>query len=105
MNLNNLKDLSVKIYPKELGEVVISVSMEQGGLKAVIKAANKDTVDLLNLGLRDINEKLSQNNVKIQSLDIALYNEDTTFFANGNKQQQQQQFKENNNKNFTLGLA
>lgn len=104
MSLNNLKDLSVKIYPKELGEVVISVSMEQGGLKAVIKAANKDTVDLLNLGLRDINDKLSQNNVKIQSLDIALYNEDTTFFANGNKQQQQQQFNENNNKKFTLDI-
>lgn len=91
MDLNGIKDLSVKIYPKELGEVLISVTMEQGALKAVIKATNKDAVEMLNLGLRDINEKINLNNSKIQSVDIGLYNEDTTYFANGNLSQEQHQ--------------
>ncbi|MPM80570.1 hypothetical protein SDC9_127618 [bioreactor metagenome] len=91
MDLNGIKDLSVKIYPKELGEVLISVTMEQGALKAVIKATNKEAAEMLNLGLRDINEKINLNNSKIQSVDIGLYNEDTTYFANGNLSQEQHQ--------------
>ncbi|MEG0772974.1 flagellar hook-length control protein FliK [Clostridium sp.] len=105
MDVNSIKDLSVKIYPKELGEVLISVTMEQGALKAVIKATNKDAVDILNLGLRDINEKLNLNNVKIESVDIGLYKDDTTYFSSGSFEQQQQasqEFKEKTaNKSYT----
>lgn len=97
MDLNGVKDLSVKIYPKELGEVFISVTMEQGALKASIKATNKDAVDMLNLGLKDINEKLNLNNSKVQSVDIGLYSQDTTYFSNGNfNEQHQQQFRQAN---------
>jgi len=86
MDKNGIKDLTVKIYPKELGEISISVSMEQGALKAMIKATSKETVEMLALGLKDINEKLNGNNIKIQSVDIGLYEEDTTYYAHGNSQ-------------------
>lgn len=86
MDKNGVKDLTVKIYPKELGEISISVSMEQGALKAMIKATSKETVEMLALGLKDINEKLNGNNIKIQSVDIGLYEEDTTYFAHENSQ-------------------
>ncbi len=86
MDKNGVKDLTVKIYPKELGEISISVSMEQGALKAMIKATSKETVEMLALGLKDINEKLNGNNIKIQSVDIGLYEEDTTYYAHGNSQ-------------------
>lgn len=86
MDKNGVKDLTVKIYPKELGEISISVSMEQGTLKAMIKATSKETVEMLALGLKDINEKLNGNNIKIQSVDIGLYEEDTTYFAHENSQ-------------------
>lgn len=86
MDKNGVKDLTVKIYPKELGEISISISMEQGALKAMIKAASKETVEMLALGLKDINEKLNGNNIKIQSVDIGLYEEDTTYYAHGNNQ-------------------
>jgi flagellar hook-length control protein FliK len=104
MNVNNIKDLSVKIYPKELGEVVISVTMEQGSLKAMIKATNKDTVDLLNFGLRDLNDKLTTNNIKIESLDIGLYNEDTTFFSKEGNRGQEQQSQESSNKKYSFEI-
>ncbi len=86
MDKNGVKDLTVKIYPKELGEISISVSMEQGALKAMIKATSKETVEMLALGLKDINEKLNGNNIKIQSVDIGLYEEDTTYYAHENSQ-------------------
>ncbi|WP_346928339.1 flagellar hook-length control protein FliK [Clostridium sp.] len=86
MDKNGVKDLTVKIYPKELGEISISVSMEQGALKAMIKATSKETVEMLALGLKDINEKLNGNNIKIQSVNIGLYEEDTTYFAHENNQ-------------------
>jgi len=86
MDKNGVKDLTVKIYPKELGEISISVSREQGALKAMIKATSKETVEMLALGLKDINEKLNGNNIKIQSVDIGLYEEDTTYYAHGNNQ-------------------
>ncbi len=86
MDKNGVKDLTVKIYPKELGEISISVSMEQGALKAMIKATSKETVEMLALGLKDINEKLNGNNIKIQSVDIGLYEEDTTYYAHENNQ-------------------
>ncbi len=86
MDKNGVKDLTVKIYPKELGEISISVSMEQGALKAMIKATSKETVEMLALGLKDINEKINGNNIKIQSVDIGLYEEDTTYYAHENSQ-------------------
>lgn len=86
MDKSGVKDLTVKIYPKELGEVTISVSMEQGALKAMIKATSKETVEMLALGLKDINEKLNGNNIKIESVNIGLYEEDTTYFARENAQ-------------------
>ncbi len=86
MDKNGVKDLTVKIYPKELGEVSISVSMEQGALKAMIKTTSKEAAEILSLGLKDINEKLSGSNIKIESVDIGLYEEDATYFAHENRQ-------------------
>jgi flagellar hook-length control protein FliK len=86
MDKNGVKDLTVKIYPKELGEVSISVSMEQGTLKAMIKATSKETVEMLSLGLKDMNEKLNGNSIKIESVNIELYEEDTTYFTHENSQ-------------------
>ncbi|MEG0133729.1 MAG: flagellar hook-length control protein FliK [Clostridium sp.] len=86
MDKNGIKDLTVKIYPKELGEVSISVSMEQGTLKAMIKATSKEAVDMLALGLKDINEKIGSTDIKIQSVDIGLYEDDTTYFAQQNRE-------------------
>lgn len=86
MDKNGIKDLTVKIYPKELGEISISVSMEQGALKAMIKATSKETIEMLSLGLKDINEKLNGSNIKIESVNIGLYEEDSTYFAHENNQ-------------------
>lgn len=83
MELNNMKDLTVKINPKELGEVVIRLTMEAGAMKATITAANKEAYNLLNSNLSDMTNKLQNSDIKVQSLALNIYNEDTTFFKDG----------------------
>lgn|GEM_PF-3059123 len=93
MDVNNLKELSVKIIPKDLGEVVIRLSMENGVMKANITAANKDTYNLLNSQLPAINSELAKQNMTIQNFSLSLYNGDNFLFSgdgssNGNGKQQ-----------------
>lgn len=99
MDQNGIKDLTVKIYPKELGQVTISIVMEQGALKANIKATSKEAVDLLSSGLREINEKIGTQNIKIESVNIGLYENDTTYFS-GEKKHFDGQQRENENSNL-----
>lgn len=88
MELNNMKDLTVRINPKELGEVVIRLTMEAGAMKATITAANKEAFNLLNSNLADMTNKLQNSDIKVQSLALNIYNEDTTFFKDGSNNQQ-----------------
>jgi flagellar hook-length control protein FliK len=92
MEINNVKDLTVKMNPKELGEITIKIIVESGIMKASISAQNKDTYNLLNQNIQDISDRLKSMDIKIQSLDINIY-EDSTFFnknsngRNGNGEQ------------------
>jgi len=92
MELNNIKDLTVKMNPKDLGEITIKLTMESGIMKASISALNKDTYNLLNQNFQDISDKLKTLDIKIQSLDINIY-EDSTFFnkdSNGKNRNDEQ---------------
>ena len=82
MEDNNVKDMTVKIMPKELGEVMIKITSDSGIMKATITATNKDTYNLLNSNLHEISNSLNNNHIKIHSLDINIYNNDTTYFSN-----------------------
>ncbi|MBE6077710.1 flagellar hook-length control protein FliK [Clostridium sporogenes] len=85
MELNNVKDLTVKIMPKELGEVFIKLTMEGGIMKANIGATTKEAYNLLNANMQLIEDKLQNSGIKVQELSLNIYNEDTTFFKQGNE--------------------
>lgn len=106
MEVNNLKDLTVKINPKELGEIIIKVTIEGGVMKANITAQNKEAFNLLNAHLSELNDKLQQNNIRVESLNINIY-EDTTFFRgqSGHENNGKQQEKEDKSASIeTQGL-
>jgi flagellar hook-length control protein FliK len=84
MNNNGLKELTVKINPDNLGEVTISLTQEDGVMKANLKATSSDTANLLAQNLTDIKNQLNDKNIRINEINIELYQEDTTFFKNGN---------------------
>lgn len=100
MEINNIKDLTVKMNPKELGEITIKIIVESGIMKASISAQNKDTYNLLNQNIQDISDKLKSMDIKIQSLDINIY-EDSTFFnknSNGRNDKNNNDGQNNNSK-------
>jgi flagellar hook-length control protein FliK len=84
MESNNLKELTVKINPKELGEVVIKLSMENNIMKANISTANKETYTLLHSSLADMNSNLNNHDIKIQAFSVNIYDDTTYFSGQGN---------------------
>jgi len=85
MEINNMKDLTVKMNPRELGEITIKLTMESGIMKASILAQNKETYNLLNNNVQDIQDRLKNMDIKIQSLDINVYEDSTFFNKNSNE--------------------
>lgn len=94
MDINNLKELSVKIMPKDLGQMVIRLTMDNGIMRANITATNKETYDLLNSQLPAISNQLSEQNLSIQSFSLSLSNGDN-FLFNGNESNTDGQQKHN----------
>ena len=83
MDVNGVKELVVKIKPKELGEISIRLIQDDGVMKANIKASSKETYSLLSQNLNDIKKYLQDQNIKIQDVELGLYSDDTTFFKDG----------------------
>lgn len=102
MQQNNMKEMTVKINPKELGELLIRLTMEDGIMKANIKAQNKETYSILNNNYNELNSKLSEEGIKIQKFTIDIYNGDTTFFSEEKNKKQNQTFKGNDNSKYSL---
>lgn len=109
MVTNGTRELLVKINPKELGEVVISLVQEGGALKASIKASSKDTYNLLAQNLNEIKKNLAEQNIKIQGVDISLKQEMDNYtgetfsgstFQNG---EESNRFRGNNRSNPKAG--
>jgi flagellar hook-length control protein FliK len=88
MDVNNVKELSVKIIPKDLGEIVIRLTMDNGVMKANVTATNKETYNLLNSQLQNISNQLSEQNMTIQNFSLSLSNGEN-FLFNGNEGGQQ----------------
>lgn len=79
METNGIKEMTVKIAPKELGEVIIKLTMDGSIMKANLTVTNKDAYNILNSNLQDISNKLSEQNMKIHSFNVNIYNGDSSF--------------------------
>jgi len=81
MVMNDIEELTVKIYPKELGEITIKILSEEGIMRADIKSTSKETYNLINSHILEMKNSFEEQNIKIQDVNISIYNEDTTFFS------------------------
>lgn len=80
MNVNNIKELTVKVNPGNLGEITIRLVQEDGFMKVNLKANSKETAELLSQNLSEIKKELVDQNIKVSEVNIDIYNEDSTFF-------------------------
>ncbi|MBD7909840.1 flagellar hook-length control protein FliK [Clostridium cibarium] len=83
MTSNNLKEMIVKVNPGNLGEITIRLVEEDGNMKLNIKASAKETYNLLSQQASEVKNHLSNQNIKIQEVNIGVYDDDTTFFKDG----------------------
>ncbi|MCB2356680.1 flagellar hook-length control protein FliK [Clostridium estertheticum] len=104
MEVNNIKDLTVKMNPRELGEITIKLTMESGIMKASILAQNKETYNLLNSNASDIQDRLKNMDIKIQSLDINVYEDSTFFNKNSSGNNNNNNGKQDNNSKTNVDM-
>ena len=83
MSTVNMKEMVVKVNPANLGEITIKLVEENGEMKLNIKASSKETYSLLSQQLGDLHDQLKDQSIKIQDVKLSLYEEDTTFFKDG----------------------
>lgn len=83
MAANDMREMIVKVNPGNLGEITIKLIEENGEMRLNMKAASRETYSLLVQQSSDIKNQLSDQNIKIQEVNISLYEEDTTFFKDG----------------------
>lgn len=99
MNINGVKELTVKVYPRDLGEIIINISKDEEVLKATLKANSKDTFNLISQNSSEIKKLLVENGLKISNVDISLY-EDTTFYNENEFNKNSRENKEDSNFNY-----
>jgi flagellar hook-length control protein FliK len=100
MEMNQMKELTVKITPENLGEITIKITSEGGVFKAVISAGSKETYSLLNANASEIKNGLNNSPIKVQEVTINIYNEDTTFFSDSFNNNEFQRREHDRNSNY-----
>lgn len=93
MTSEGIDELMVKVNPRGLGELIISIVKEGDMMRAEIKASSKETYNLMLQNADDIKKYLGEQNIKVHNVDISLTKDSTdnhSFFneshnENGNR--------------------
>ena len=72
---NRIEELSVKITPKELGEVSIKLLKAEDNNELIITLANKKAYELIKDNVADIEKHLSNLDIKIKEVVVQVKNE------------------------------
>jgi len=87
MKDNDVKNLTVKIIPKELGEITIELIYTADKISAKLTSNTNSTFQLLDQNLSILNSELSKNGINIQNVSVNLYSGD--FSEHGGNQGQE----------------
>jgi len=70
INTEELKEINVQLYPKQLGNIKIELKLEDGNLKAKILVDNQVTKDLLTNSIGDLNKNLLKQNIELKEVFV-----------------------------------
>lgn len=101
MNTESMKELTLKVVPRELGEIVLKVSLDSGVMKAEILSNNKDTYKLLQNNIVEITNKLQNDSTKVQEVSVNIYSDN--YMGKGHENLQENERESFNNKNKQNG--
>ena len=102
MSFNNMKELTLKVVPRELGELIIKVSMDNGVLKANITSNTKEAYELLQNNSKSILEKLQGESIRIEEFSVDIYDQNNTSSNKENFKDRRGEYEGDSSKNFDL---
>ncbi|CDM68798.1 putative flagellar hook-length control protein [Clostridium bornimense] len=96
----SVKEIVLKVVPRNLGEVVISLSMDKGVMKANVATNNAETYSLLATKIEEMNKIL--NEFKVESFDLTYMN--NSEYGEKNKEGNDQNSFQGNGKSSFISI-
>lgn len=84
---NEIEDLTLKINPKELGELTIKLIKSKGENKVIITSSSNETFKLINENIKDIEKHLINLDIKLNQVSVEIKNYGQGDFAGDLNQQ------------------
>lgn len=104
MKTNDIQELTIKLRPKELGDMNIQLLKDSESMKAVVTVFNKDVFDSINKNITDLKQHLELTNVNIKDVSVQMHSDNRSTsdtFDKAFEQQNRQNNQENMNKQGT----
>ena len=95
---NNIEEVSVKMNPKDLGELSIKLIKSNNEERIIVTLGEIDTFNLLKDKINDIKAHLNTLDINVKEIAVEINNNENNFSQNLN-----QQFTKNNNKQKKSG--
>lgn len=76
IKLPDITELKVKLKPRELGDIVIKVSMEKGQINGNILADKKEVVAILQSNIETLKQELKNTNVNLNNISVSVSTDD-----------------------------
>ena len=102
MKNSDIEELSVKLNPRNLGEMIIKLSKTEKDSNLVITVQDRNVLDFVNNNIEDIKNYLKDVNVKISDVFIDVKRDDENMFFDNLNQgfNKDQNFKQNKNSKY-----
>ncbi|MCC0654135.1 flagellar hook-length control protein FliK [Clostridioides sp. ES-S-0001-03] len=104
MKTNDIQELTIRLRPKELGDMNIQLLKDNESMKAVVTVFNKDVFDSINKNITDLKQHLELTNVNIKDVSVQMHSDNRSTsdtFDKAFEQQNRQNNQENMNKQNT----
>ncbi|MDX5701007.1 flagellar hook-length control protein FliK, partial [Clostridioides difficile] len=104
MKTNDIQELTIKLRPKELGDMNIQLLKDGENMRAVVTVFNKDVFDSINKNMTDLKQHLELTNVNIKDVSVQMHSDNrntSDTFDKAFEQQNRQNNQENMNKQNT----
>ena len=92
--LNNKEEISVRMNPKDLGELNIRILKGNNEEKVIVTLRNEETFNLLKENVNEIKNHLSSLDIKVKEVEVEIKSESQNNFSHNSNQQSNR----NNNK-------
>ncbi|MCC0683549.1 flagellar hook-length control protein FliK [Clostridioides sp. ZZV15-6383] len=100
MKTNDIQELTIKLRPKELGDMNIQLLKDGESMRAVVTVFNKDVFDSINKNITDLKQHLELTNVNIKDVSVQMHSDNRNTSDTFDKAFEQQN-RQNNQENMS----